>query len=40
MTRGGSGLVRGAGAKGRAGDAEEEIHLPDKARRDVPPVAD
>ncbi|MEW2286328.1 hypothetical protein [Streptomyces sp. NPDC047841] len=39
MTRGGAGLVRGAGRKGKPGDAEEESQLPDKPRRDVPPAA-
>ncbi|WP_225811707.1 hypothetical protein [Streptomyces spinosus] len=39
MTRGGAGLVRGAGRKGKPEDTEEESQLPDKPRRDVPPVA-
>ncbi|MFH9088412.1 hypothetical protein [Streptomyces sp. NPDC017673] len=39
MTRGGSGLVRGAGRKGKPEDADEETQLPDKPRRDVPPAA-
>ncbi|MFJ9818001.1 hypothetical protein ACIRU3_22615 [Streptomyces sp. NPDC101151] len=52
MTRGGAGLVRGAGRNGKPGDEsrsegsprpdylveDEETHLPDKPRRDVPPV--
>ncbi|MFG2358135.1 hypothetical protein [Streptomyces sp. NPDC048521] len=52
MTRGGSGLMRGAGHNGKPGDEEraqgtarpdylvedEETHMPDKPRRDVPPV--
>ncbi|MFI9252855.1 hypothetical protein [Streptomyces sp. NPDC053069] len=52
MTRGGVGLTRGAGHKGRLGDErktdgtarpdylveDEETHLPNKPRRDVPPV--
>lgn len=52
MTRGGSGLVRGAGHNGKPGSEgeaqqpqrpdylveDEETHLPDKPRRDVPPV--
>lgn len=54
MTRGGAGLVRGAGRNGKSGDEkdvqgssrpdylveDEETHLPDKPRRDVPPVVD
>ncbi|KMS70022.1 hypothetical protein ACZ91_66350 [Streptomyces regensis] len=39
MTRGGAGLVRGAGRKGKPEDADEETQLPDKPRRDVPPAA-
>ncbi|MET8769549.1 hypothetical protein [Streptomyces sp. NPDC004658] len=39
MTRGGAGLVRGAGRKGKPEDADEETQLHDKPRRDVPPVA-
>ncbi|WP_409469321.1 WXG100 family type VII secretion target [Streptomyces sp. HC307] len=52
MTRGGTGLVRGPGNKGKPGDERnaqgtarpdnlvegEETHLPNKPRRDVPPV--
>ncbi|MFJ4525262.1 hypothetical protein ACIP4Y_30640 [Streptomyces sp. NPDC088810] len=38
MTRGGAGLVRGVGRKEKPEDADEETHLPDKPRRDVPPV--
>ncbi|MEV6114083.1 hypothetical protein AB0L59_16595 [Streptomyces sp. NPDC052109] len=52
MTRGGAGLTRGAGHKGKSGDErktegaprpdylveDEETHLPNKPRRDVPPV--
>lgn len=38
MTRGGAGLVRGAGRKGKPEDADEEKHPSDKPRRDVPPV--
>ncbi|GAX51470.1 WXG100 family type VII secretion target [Streptomyces olivochromogenes] len=52
MTRGGAGLVRGPGSKGKPGDEgnaegaprpdylveDEETHLPNKPRRDVPPV--
>jgi hypothetical protein len=52
MTRGGAGLVRGPGSKGKPGDGgnaegaprpdylveDEETHLPNKPRRDVPPV--
>ena len=52
MTRGGSGLMRGAGHNGKSKDEgrtqetsrpdylveDEETHLPDKPRRDVPPV--
>ncbi|MBG7699444.1 hypothetical protein HCJ76_15465 [Streptomyces sp. MC1] len=39
MTRGGAGLLRGAGRKGKPEDADEETQLPDKPRRDVPPAA-
>ncbi|ALO96512.1 hypothetical protein SHL15_5444 [Streptomyces hygroscopicus subsp. limoneus] len=39
MTRGGAGLVRGAGRKRKAEDGDEETQLPEKPRRDVPPVA-
>ncbi|GGZ23482.1 hypothetical protein GCM10010300_78820 [Streptomyces olivaceoviridis] len=39
MTRGGAGLVRGAGRKGKAENGDEETQLPEKPRRDVPPVA-
>ncbi|MEV5388667.1 hypothetical protein [Streptomyces sp. NPDC052721] len=38
MTRGGAGLVRGAGRRGKAEDADEETQLPERPRRDVPPV--
>ncbi|WP_208898469.1 WXG100 family type VII secretion target [Streptomyces incarnatus] len=52
MTRGGTGLTRGAGNNAKPGDArksegsprpdylveDEETHLPEKPRRDVPPV--
>jgi hypothetical protein len=54
MTRGGAGLARDAGRRGKSGGEgdepgssrpdylveDEETHLPDKPRRDVPPVVD
>ncbi|QTE01275.1 hypothetical protein [Streptomyces cyanogenus] len=39
LTRGGAGLVRGAGHKGKPEDVDEETYLPDEPRRDVPPAA-
>ncbi len=36
---GGVGLARGAGREGKAEGADEETQLPERPRRDVPPVA-